>query len=235
MTDPSRLVPPWMYRPGPDVAFDPPRGLIEAQSLAKAAVAAALAAAAPCVTEREIERRAADTLRAGGAEHVWTITNVGLGANTRICFPTHPPTDLAAAGRDVLMVDVHPITPTGFWGDCTRCAVIGDFPEARTALADLETLHREVLTTCRPGMPASDLFGRCAERLAAEGFLLLDLLANIGHSLAPGAAYLQGFLDAGNHTPVWGAWAVEPFVARGDVAIKVEDLVWFGRETCTVL
>ena len=84
-------------------------------------------------------------------------------------------------------------------------------------------------------MPANELFGMTHERLAAEGFVLLDLLANIGHSLTAGAAYLHKFIDAGNATPMWGAWAIEPFAARGEIAVKVEDLVWFGRERCLVL
>ena len=233
--DPARLAPAWIYRPGPDVSPHPPPGLVEAQALAKAAAAAALAIARPGVTEREVERAAGTCMREAGVAHVWTITNVGLGANARICFPTHPPTDLAASERDLLMVDVHPITPAGIWGDCTRCAVIGDHPEAASALRDLEALHHDVLARCRPGMPTNELFGLSAERLAAEGFELLDLLANVGHSLAPGAAYLHGFIDAGNATPMWGAWAIEPFAARGPVAVKVEDLVWFGRDACTVL
>ena len=141
------------------------------------------ALAAPGVTERDVELAISDRMRAASVEHVWTITNVGLGENARICFPTHPPTELAAAERDVLMVDVHPITPDGFWGDCTRCQVIGDFPEADRALHDLEALHREV-AGCRPGMPANELFGLASDRLTPKGFVLLDLLANIGHSLA---------------------------------------------------
>ena len=113
--------------------------------------------------------------------------------------------------------------------------MIGDYPEASQALADLEALHYEILGRCRPGMPANELFGMSHERLKAEGFVLLDLLANIGHSLTAGAAYLHNFIDAGNQTPMWGAWAVEPFAARGDVAVKVEDLVWFGREQCQII
>ncbi|MGX8012613.1 M24 family metallopeptidase [Mesorhizobium sp. ORM8.1] len=166
---------------------------------------------------------------------MWTITNIGLGENTRVCFPTNPPTDLAAAERDVLMVDVHPITADGSWGDCTRCKVVGDYAEADRALRDLERLHHEVLPKCRPGMSANELFGMTHERLVAEGFVLLDQLANIGHSLTAGAAYLHQFIDAGNSTPMWGAWAIEPFAARGDIAVKVEDLVWFGRECCVTL
>jgi Xaa-Pro dipeptidase len=230
-----RLTPAWAYKPGPDVAFGPPPGLQEVQRLAIAAAETALAAAKPGMTELEIERVASDRMRDGGVKHVWTITTVGLGPNAHFCFPTHPPTDLAATERDVLMVDVQPISPAGFWGDCTRCRVIGHYPEATQALKDIETLHREILAECEPGMPASELFGRSHERLKAEGFELLDLLSNIGHTLAPGAAYVEGFIDAGNATPMWGAWAVEPFAKRGGIAVKVEDVVWFGRERVDIV
>ena len=235
MTQVKRIVPAWSYRPGPDVGDAPPPGLVKAQAIAKAAAAAGLAAAEPGVSEQQVELAISAEMAGHGVEHVWTITNVGLGENAKICFPTHPPTALTAVERDVVMVDVHPITPDGFWGDCTRCKVIGDFPEATAALHDLEKLHYEVLTKCRPGMAASELFGMSHERLVAEGFVLLDLLANIGHSLSPGAAYLHNFIDASNDTPMWGAWAVEPFAERGGIAVKVEDLVWFGRNDCTIL
>jgi Xaa-Pro dipeptidase len=229
------LTPAWKYKPGPDVAFDPPAGLRETQALAIAAAQAALAAAEPGVTELQIESVASDRMRAGGAVSVWTITTVGAGPNAHFSFPTHPPTQLKVAERDVVMVDVQPISASGFWGDCTRCRVIGDYPEAAAALRDLEKLHYEVLAQCRPGMPANELFGRSHSRLEAEGFELLDLLSNIGHTLAPGAAYVEGFIDAGNARPMWGAWAVEPFAKRGGIAVKVEDLVWFGRERCEIV
>lgn len=232
---PRRIVPAWTYRPGPDVSDTPPPGLVKAQALAKGAAAAGLAAVKPGTTEKDVELAVSAYLIANGVEHVWTITNIGLGENARVCFPTNPPTDLAAAERDVLMVDVHPITADGSWGDCTRCKVVGDYPEAHRALSDLEKLHYEILPKCHPGMPANELFGMTHDRLVAEGFVLLDLLANIGHSLTPGAAYLHQFIDAGNPTPMWGAWAIEPFAARGDIAVKVEDLVWFGRERCVTL
>jgi len=216
------------------VSPEAPPGLRAAQALARSAAAAGIAAAAPGVSEQEIERVVADHFRAAGAG-IWTITNIGLGANARICFPTHPPTDLRAKERDVIVVDVHPITADGSWGDCTRSRVIGNYPEADAALRDLEAMHREILTRIRPGIPANELFGMTHQRLVADGFDLLDLLANIGHSLTAGAAYLGAFIDAGNTTPMWGAWAIEPFAARGDIAVKVEDLVWFGRERCEVL
>ena len=238
MTQPSpsrRIVPAWTYRPGPDVSDLPPPGLVEAQRIAKGAAAAGLAVAAEGVSEQAVELAVSAYLIENAVEHVWTITNVGLGENTLICFPTNPPTTLEAQSRDVLMVDVHPVTGDGSWGDCTRCAVIGDYPEAREALSDLEKIHYETLDRLRPGMPAQELFAISHARLTAEGFILLDQLGNIGHSLTSGAAYLHQFIDAGNATPMWGAWAIEPFAARDGIAVKVEDLVWFGRERCVTL
>lgn len=229
------VVPAWTYRPGPDVSDAPPPGLVRAQSVARAAIETGFAAIRPGVTEEEIDRAVSFELVHHEVQHVWTITNVGVGANTRICFPTHPPTDLAAAERDVLMIDVHPITPDGSWGDCTRCKIVGDFPEAAGTLRDLEALHREGLALLRPGMPAAELFSQVHGRLVGEGFLLLDRLANIGHSLTAGAAYLHGFIDARNASPMWGAWAIEPFAEREGIAVKVEDVVWFGRERCVLL
>ena len=231
----KRITPAWTYRPGPDVSDTPPPGLVRAQALARQAAAVGLAALEPGKTEQDIDLVVSDFLAQNGVEHVWTITNVGLGENTKVCFPTNGPGALEAKERDVLMLDVHPITPEGFWSDCTRCRVLGDWPEAKQALADLERIHEATLAYCRPGMPAKELFGFCHEKLVADGFLLLDLLGNIGHSLTAGAAYLHNFIDAGNDTPMWGAWAIEPFASREDIAVKVEDLVWFGRERCQVL
>lgn len=231
----QRVVPAWAYKPGPDVSDVPPPGLVKAQEIAREAAAAGLAAVRPGMSEQDIDLAISAFLRSRNVTQVWTITNVGLGENARICFPTNAPTTLTAQPRDVLMVDVHPITPDGSWGDCTRCRVVGDWPEADAALRDLEALHYEAVAKCRPGMPASTLFGLVHDRLVAEGFVLLDQLANIGHSLTAGAAYLHRFIDAGNDTPMWGAWAIEPFAARGDIAVKVEDLVWFGRDRCITL
>ena len=229
------LRPAWPYRPGPDVAPSAPAGLYQAQKLAKNAAEAGLAAAKMGISEIAIETVVHNYLLQHGAVGLWTITTVGLGENARTCFPTHGPGELMAAAQDVLIIDVHPITPEGFWGDCTRSKVLGHFPEADRALADLQQIHQQTLAYCRPGIPASELFNFCNNLLLQQGFTLLDLLGNIGHSLTAGEAYSHGFIDANNHTPMWGAWAIEPFAQRGEIAVKVEDLVWFGREHCTVL
>jgi len=230
-----RIVLAWHYRPGPDVADQPPPGLVRAQHIAKGAAMAGLGVARAGISEQEVELVISDYLIHHDVKHVWTITNVGIGENAKICFPTHPPTALRAGKQDVVIVDVHPITGAGFWGDCSRCAIIGNDPQARLALADLEKIHHELLRQCRPGMRANELFSLYAGRLAEEGYVLLDKLGNVGHSLTAGAAYLQQFIDGGNETPMWAAWAIEPFAAREDIAVKIEDVVWFGRDDCVLL
>jgi Xaa-Pro aminopeptidase len=229
------LRPPWTYRPGPDVAPAPPAGLVAAQRVALAATEAACAAAAPGVSERELELVASDAMRRAGVEAVWTITNVGIGEGARVCFPTDGPTDRRLDDVGVAVIDVHPIGADGSWGDCTRTALVGDDAAADEAFDALARIHHETLAACRPGMPASELFGACFERIEAAGFELLDQLGNIGHSLTAGAAYLHEFIDAGNDTPMWGAWAIEPFVGLGELGLKLEDLMWFGRDGCVVI
>jgi Xaa-Pro dipeptidase len=34
---------------------------------------------------------------------------------------------------------------------------------------------------------------------------------------------------------MWGAWAIEPFLGTDRFGVKLEDLVWFGRDRCVVL
>ncbi|MFT3863826.1 MAG: M24 family metallopeptidase [Solirubrobacterales bacterium] len=229
------LRPAWEYRPGADVDREPPAGLLAVQEIAIQVAEATVGAVAPGRTEVELEVAAAEKMRELGAAGIWTITNVGAGEGGLECFPTATATDREVGAADVVTIDVHPISQTGFWGDCTRTAVLGTDPGLSESLAELEDIHVRTLGACRPGMPAQELFGHCAELLRAADFELLDALGNIGHSLAAGAAYVDGFIDAANATPMWAAWAIEPFVGRDGRGYKVEDVVWFGRDACTVV
>jgi hypothetical protein len=79
------------------------------------------------------------------------------------------------------------------------------------------------------------LFAAFAEALAPTGLKLLDRLGNIGHSLGQNTSYDLGYLDPWNETRLRGAWAVEPFVGNHLWGVKLEDVVWFGSERCTVI
>jgi Xaa-Pro aminopeptidase len=212
-----------------------PEGLVAVQRIACEVAAEACRGARPGITEIELRDIVTKLLRERGCTEVWSITNVGFGPRSTICFPDQPPTETKLGPADVGHVDVHPISVDGWWGDCTRTLQLGGEPERRRAMDTVRRIHEETLARCRPGMPAQELFQRCLDAIEAAGYALLDPWSNIGHSLARGSAYDEKFIDATNEREMWGAWAIEPFLGTDGFGVKVEDVVWFGEDGCEVL
>jgi Xaa-Pro dipeptidase len=218
------------------VPSTPPAGLVAAQRIATTVAERAVAEAGAGTSEIELRDRIEGWLAEAGAPSVWSITNVGFGARSTICFPDQPPTGNRLHARDVGHVDVHPVGEDDWWGDCTRTLLVGGGePEHAAALTAVRAIHEETLSHCVPGMRACDLFAGCLASIEAAGYRLLDPWRNIGHSLRRGSAYDEKFVDATNGRPLWGAWAVEPFLGTDAFGVKLEDVVWFGPDGCTVL
>jgi Xaa-Pro dipeptidase len=212
-----------------------PDGLVEVQTVARRVADAAAGAARPGITEIDLRDLAEQMLREAGCAEVWSITNVGFGARSTICFPDQPPTDNALSEDDIGHVDLHPISAAGWWGDCTRTFTVGSDFDHERALETVCRIHEETLARCTPGMPARELFAGCLASIEAAGYRLLDPWSNIGHSLRRGSAYDEKFIDATNEREMWGAWAIEPFLGTDRFGVKLEDTVWFGRDGCVVL
>jgi Xaa-Pro dipeptidase len=212
-----------------------PDGLVRVQRIAREVAEAAVHSARPGMTEIELRDLAEQLLRDAGCAEVWSITNVGFGARSTICFPDQPPTDNALGPNDVGHVDLHPISADGWWGDCTRTFTVGSDSEHDRALETVRRIHEETLARCTPGMPARELFAGCLASIESAGYQLLDAWSNIGHSRRRGSAYDEKFIDATNEREMWGAWAIEPFLGTDRFGVKLEDLVWFGRDGCVVL
>lgn len=217
------------------VSDEPPAGLVEAQRLAIRVAEAAAAATKPGETEREVRDRIDAHVVTEGGTGVWTPTTVGFGIGTLSCFPTDVPSERVLWNLDLGMIDVHPVTPDGWWGDCTRSFQVGDSVAQAEALATIERIHAAVLAAAKPGMRACDWFGIFKEELDKTEFVLLDRLSNIGHSLVRNSSYDDGYIDAWNETVMTGAWAVEPFIGNHLYGVKREDVVWFGPTRCTVI
>lgn len=221
--------------PTESVSDDPPEGLVRAQRLAIRVAEEFVDSVEPGTTEREL-RDAIDTRVAElGGTGVWTPTTVGFGIGTLSCFPTDVPSDRVLWNIDLGIVDVHPVTDDGWWGDCTRTLIRGDNVPQRRALDTVEAVHAHVLASARPGMRACDWFGEFQAALEPTGLLLLDRLQNIGHSLTQDSSYDDGYIDAFNETVMTGAWAVEPFIGNHLYGVKREDVVWFGSTKATVI
>lgn len=218
-----------------DLTDEPPAGLVEAQRLAIRIAETAAREATAGETEREVHRRIDRQIIDDGGVGVWTPTTVGFGIGTLSCFPTDVPSERALWNLDLGMIDVHPVTPDGWWGDCTRSFQRGDNRAQAAALATVERIHATLLAAARPGMRACDWFGIFAEELAQTPYVLLDRLSNIGHSLDANSSYDDGYIDATNETVMTGAWAVEPFIGTHLYGVKREDVVWFGPSRATVI
>jgi Xaa-Pro dipeptidase len=212
-----------------------PDGLVAVQHIAVEVAERAAAEARPGMSEIELRDLVEQWLRERGCDDVWSITNVGFGKRSTICFPDQPPTDNRLAADDVGHIDLHPVAADGWWGDCTRTFSLGNNAEHERALATVREIHEATLARCRPGIPARELFEGCNEAIVAAGYKLLDPWSNIGHSIAHSSAYDEKFIDATNETPMRGAWAIEPFLGTDDFGVKVEDLVWFGDDRCIVI
>ena len=217
------------------VGDHPPAGLVEAQQLAISVAETIAEQAVAGQTEAEVRDVAEKLMAQLGGVQVWTPTNVGFGAGTLSCFPTDVAGDRILWNIDLGFVDIHPVTASGWWGDCTRSFMRGTNPGYEAALDEMTRIHEMTLRSARPGMRACDLFGTFAESLEPSGLLLLDRLNNIGHSLDQGTSYDLGYLDPWNETPLWGAWAVEPFIGNHLWGVKTEDVIWFGGDDVTIL
>lgn len=212
-----------------------PAGLIEAQRLAIKVAEASTAQATPGETEREARDRTEALVNELGGNGVWNPSVVGFGAGTLSCFPTDVPTDRPLWNLDLGMIDVHPVTADGWWGDCTRSFQTGDNVAQAEALATVERIHTTVLAAARPGMRACDWFTVFKDELDKTPYVLLDRLSNIGHSLDANSSYDDGYIDAWNETVMTGAWAVEPFIGNHLYGVKREDVVWFGPTRATTI
>jgi Xaa-Pro aminopeptidase len=214
---------------------EPPAGLVEAQRLAIRIAEVSAARAAAGETEREVRDRTDALVTELGGEGVWTPTIVGFGAGTLSCFPTDVPSERVLWNLDLGMIDVHPVTAEGWWGDCTRSFQRGDNVAQAEALATVERIHAKLLAAARAGMRACDWFAVFSDELEKTPYVLLDRLSNIGHSLDANTSYDEGYIDAWNETGMTGAWAVEPFIGNHLYGVKREDVVWFGPTRASVL
>jgi Xaa-Pro dipeptidase len=216
-----------------EVTTGVPAGFRAAQDVARAAIEAITAMPLAGVSEAGIAQRIDAFLRESGVAETWCPTLVGVGEGTAVCHPEHLPSEtriLEPGG--IVWADVTPVVD-GWYGDITRVWFAGEPSERNAAIVrDAEAILRDALAFVEPGMEARELFLHTKRLIDDGGYRLCDLLGNIGHDLGRDA-YGKGFIDATNHTPMWGGWAIEPHIGLADCGAKFEDVVWLssaGRE-----
>jgi Xaa-Pro dipeptidase len=212
----------------------PPAGLVAAQQVAKRIAAEAAQLLRPGLTEVEWQREADRIAAVHGSTGQWTPVTSRVGLGTLVAHPEFPMQQRAARDGDPAFLDVTP-TVDGWLGDYCISLVVGE-PDAETVavIEDCRWVQQQMIAAARPGLPASEMFAVGAALAAERNVKLLDLLDNFGHSIGREFA-VEGFIDADNHTPMYGAWTIEPQVGRRARGAKFEDIIWLAEGQAPVV
>lgn len=172
------------------------------------------------MTEIDLAQIAEAELRARGAEHFWAPTLVSFGRNTVNCHPDFVPSDNHLRSADIVLMDVGPVVG-GVLGDYCETFLWGEAAVFGEVVRDAKDLQEFAIAQIEPGMPARELYRVCASWIDDHGYVLRDLLGNIGHSI--GVAFAtEGFIDKYNEAPIIGAWTLEPHIAMGPRTSRAE-------------
>lgn len=139
--------------------------LRRAAHLAEDGIDAAIEAAEPGVSERDLERIVAATMAEGGGMPRFVVVTSGA----RSALSDARASDRRLAVGDLLRFDVG-CTYDGYWSDIGRTAVVGDpDPRQRDLYDAIFAGEQAQLDHIRPGVTAEDVFEIAVEAVEAAG------------------------------------------------------------------
>jgi Xaa-Pro aminopeptidase len=141
------------------------RLLRRAAELAEHGMQAALAAAAPGVTERDLASAVAAAMVTGGGDPRFVVATVGVRTALADAFPDDTP----CRPGDLIRLDVG-CQVQGYWSDIARTAVLGEATALQRSRYDalLAGLHAE-LEVARPGATAGAVFDAAVHTVQRHG------------------------------------------------------------------
>ena len=180
------------------------------------------------MTEADLAEETDRLLRKQGASNLWAPTLVSFGKNTVLCYPDFLPGDNRLRENDIIVMDVGPDFD-GYLSDYCETWTWGDGAAFQEAIDDARALQRLAIESFRADRTASDLYWICQRWIDDEGYLLRDLLGNVGHSI--GTVFAEhGFLDRDNQSRLVGAWTIEPHIGMGPRFARTEREKYGERE-----
>ena len=196
--------------------------LREAARLAEAGIEAALDAAKPGVTERELAATVAATIAAGGGEPRFLVVAAGERSALADAHPTANPWEPG----QLLRFDVG-CAYEGYWSDVGRTAVLGepDPLQARRYEAVLAG-EEEELAAIRAGVTAGEVFDRAMAAVRGRG-LVPYRRHHCGHGIGL-AVYEPPIVSEGAGVPLRAGMTMcleTPFYELGWGGMMVEDTV----------
>ena len=142
--------------------------------------------------------------------------------------------------NDIVTVDLSPQVGN-VWGDYARTIVIENGvvvndinkisnTEWKNGLLAEDILHAELLTFATPETTFGELYSHMNEVIAANGYINLDFLNNLGHSIATDKAD-RIYIEKGNPAPLGSVncFTFEPHIAlkNSKYGFKKENIYYF--------
>jgi Xaa-Pro dipeptidase len=196
-------------------------------ALVEEALTAVFAELRPGDVEREVNARVESRLRERGATDAHPLILFGESAAN----PHGQPGPRELRAGDIVCADLSACFD-GYWGDLTRCAVVGPASEwARATWAVVRDAQAAAIAVCRPGTPARDV--DAAQRRIVEAHPELGAcLHGAGHAIGM-AIHEPPFLVPRTETPLEAGMilTVEPgLYLPGVGGIRLEDDVVVGPD-----
>lgn len=194
-------------------------------------------------TEHSIATRAAARLQARGIGETWyhdcpALVLLGARSCTSVSGRDYRPAVAPVGQMNLVTVDLSP-SHLGHWGDCARSFAVEEGhvtltprdPSFRAGMSFLQRLHATMRQFVTPQTTFHELAIWSAQQIEAGGFVHLDFLGNVGHSIAARRED-RIFVERDNHRRLSEVsfFTFEPHVREvdGKWGFKHEDIFFFN-------
>ena len=223
-------------------------GYREVQNIARDTIAYIRNEIAPGMELTEIRRLCEEKMLSLGADSFWYY-DIGAfvfsGDETAISVSgrDYSTSRRVIAENDIITIDLSPQN-NNIWGDYARTIIIENGravadvrditnDEWRNGLLMEERLHRELISFATPQTTFEELYFHINSIITAKGFINLDFMGNLGHSIAKDKND-RIYTEKGNKAPLSsvGYFTFEPHISiPGSVyGYKMENIYSFSGD-----
>lgn len=169
------------------------------QRIAKDTMAYIERAIRPGMTLRDVRRLCEEKMLSLGADSFWywdigALVFAGEETGLSVSGRDYQTSDRRIGEKDIVTIDLSP-QRENVWGDFARTVVLEDGraadgpsfvedPEWRDGLLTERALHQRLLCSADPSMTFGELYEDMNRYIAELGYVNLDFLGNLGHSIA---------------------------------------------------
>lgn len=225
----------------------------EIQGIAKDTVSYIKTVIRPGMNLLDIRRLCEEKMLSSGADSFW-YWDIGAfvfsGNETAVSVSgrEYTTSDRLINENDIITIDLSP-QKNNIWGDYARTVIIEDGRvvestdkirnnEWRNGLLMEERLHQELISFATPETTFEELYLHINSFIAENGFINLDFLGNLGHSIVKdknGRIYIE----KGNHQLLSSVdyFTFEPHISIPDseYGYKKENIYYFSADKLTEL